>query len=143
MITNVVIYVVIFFHVLAQCNNITKLLTRLTQIDQEFIWDEPQKHAFQKLKTIFSSNPILRQPIQGRPFQLHTNQNTLGLRVVLTQFDDDGWEFAVAYANQSNNKTEAKYNSYEGECFVVIQAIFSFQFIFMVAHSFWLQTTDL
>jgi hypothetical protein len=96
----------------------------LTQIDQEFIWDEPQKQAFQKLKTKFTSNPILRRPVQGRPFQLHTNWNTLGLGVVLTQFDNDGWEFVVAYANQSNNKTKAKYSSYEGECFVVVWAVF-------------------
>jgi hypothetical protein len=71
----------------------------LTQIDQEFIWDEPQKHAFQKLKTRFSSNPILRQPIQGQPFQLHINWKTLGLGVVLIQFYNDGWEFVAAYVN--------------------------------------------
>jgi hypothetical protein len=27
-------------------SNITKPLTRLMHIDQEFIWDEPQKQAF-------------------------------------------------------------------------------------------------
>jgi hypothetical protein len=50
----------------------------------------------------------------------------LGLGIVLTQFDDDGREFVVAYANHFNNKTKAKYNSYEGECFTIIWAIFSF-----------------
>jgi hypothetical protein len=39
---------------------------------------------------------------------------------MLTQLDDDGWEFVVAYVNWSNNKTKAKYNSYEGECFVIV-----------------------
>jgi hypothetical protein len=34
---------------------------------------------------------------------------------MLTQFDDDGQEFVVAYVNQSNNKTKAKYNSYMRE----------------------------
>jgi hypothetical protein len=43
---------------------------------------------------------------------------------MLTQFDDDGRKFVVAYVNQSNNKTKAKYNSYEGECFVVIWVVF-------------------
>jgi hypothetical protein len=44
-------------------NSIAKPLTQLTYIDKEFIWDEAQEHAFQKLKAMFSSIPILRQPI--------------------------------------------------------------------------------
>ncbi len=44
---------------------------------------------------------------------------------MLTQIDDDGREFVVVYANWSNNKTKAKYSSYEGEC-LVVWAIFSF-----------------
>jgi hypothetical protein len=46
---------------------------------------------------------------------------------VLTQLDDNGWEFVVAYANWCNNKTKAKYSSYERECLVIIWAIFSFK----------------
>jgi hypothetical protein len=33
--------------------------------------------------------------------------------------------FVVAYASRSNNKKEAKHNSYEGECFIVVWAILS------------------
>jgi hypothetical protein len=47
-------------------NNIAKLLTWLTQINWEFIWDEAQEeHVFQQLKAMLSSAPFLRQPIQG------------------------------------------------------------------------------
>jgi hypothetical protein len=45
---------------------------------------------------------------------------------MLTQLDDDGREFVVAYANWSNNKMEAKYNSYERECLVVVWVVSSF-----------------
>jgi hypothetical protein len=48
------------------------------------------------------------------------------LGTVFTQLDDDGKNFMVAYANWSNNKMEAKYSSYEGECFVVVCAVSSF-----------------
>jgi hypothetical protein len=41
-------------------NSIAKPLTRLTHIDQEFIWDEPQEQAFEELKTKLSSTHILR-----------------------------------------------------------------------------------
>jgi hypothetical protein len=43
---------------------------------------------------------------------------------VFTQLDDDGREFVVAYANQSNKKME--YSSYEGECLVVVWVVSSF-----------------
>ncbi len=33
----------------------------------------------------------------------------------------------VAYASWSNNKTKAKYSSYEGECLAIVWAIFSFK----------------
>jgi len=44
----------------------------------------------------------------------------------------------VAYANWFNNKTKVRYNSYEGECLVIVWVIFHSKAIFMVAHSFWL-----
>jgi hypothetical protein len=48
------------------------------------------------------------------------------VRSYFTQLDDDGQEFVVAYANWSNNKTNAKYNSYEGECLAIIFIVSSF-----------------
>jgi hypothetical protein len=49
---------------------------------------------------------------------------------MLTQLDDDGQKFVVAYANRSNNKMEAKYSSYEEECLVVVWVISSFRYYF-------------
>jgi len=46
---------------------------------------------------------------------------------MFTQFDDDGQEFVVAYVSRSNNKIEAKYSSYEGECLVVVWVISTFR----------------
>ncbi len=77
------------------------------------------KNELSKLKVQFSSRPILKQPIRGRPFQLHTNWIVLGLGVVFPQLDEENSKFVVACASQSNNQIETKYNSYEGECMVV------------------------
>jgi hypothetical protein len=46
---------------------------------------------------------------------------------MLTQLDDDGVKFVVAYASWSNNKTKAKYSSYEGECLAIVLVVSSFQ----------------
>ncbi len=49
---------------------------------------------------------------------------------MLIQLDDDGQKFMVAYASLSNNKMEAKYNSYERECLTVVWVVSSFQCYF-------------
>ena len=105
---------------------IAKPLTMLTRLDQVWIWDDDQERAFQKLKEVLSSAPILRRPIRGRPFRLHTDWSMLGLGAVLTQYDDEGREFVVAYASRSNNTAESRYGSYEGECLAVVWAVAHF-----------------
>jgi hypothetical protein len=50
---------------------------------------------------------------------------------MLTQLDDDGQEFVVEYASGTNNKMEANYNSYEGECFAIVLVVSSFQCYFL------------
>ncbi len=63
---------------------------------------------------------------------------------MLTQLDDDGQEFVVAYVNQSNNKTKAKYNSYMRESALQLFGLFHHSdIIFMVTHLFWLSITSL
>jgi hypothetical protein len=80
-----------------------------------------------ELKAKLVAAPILRRPIRGHPFQLHTDWNMLGLGAVLTQCDDEGKEFVVAYASRSNNAAESRYNSYEGECLAAVWAVAHFR----------------
>ena len=58
-----------------------------------------------ELKAKLVVAPILRRPIKEPPFQLHTDWSMLGLGAVLTQCDDEGKEFVVAYASRLNNAT--------------------------------------
>ncbi len=73
-----------------------------------------------ELKAKLVAAPILRRPIRGCPFQLHTDWNMLGLGVMLTQCDDEGKEFVVAYASCSNNAMESRYSSYKEECLATV-----------------------
>jgi hypothetical protein len=84
---------------------IAKPLTILTRLDQPWIWRAEQEAAFGQLKDRLASAPILRRPIVRRTHQLHTEWSTLGIGAVLTQMDDGGKEFVIAYASRSNNNT--------------------------------------
>jgi hypothetical protein len=63
---------------------IAKPLTMLTRLDQPWIWGDEQEAAFGQLKDRLVSAPILRRPIAGRTYQLHTDWSILGIRAVLT-----------------------------------------------------------
>ena len=106
---------------------IAKPLTQLTRTGQDWKWEPAQDAAFEALKKALGSAPVLRRPDTRRPFQLHTDWSMLGLGAVLTQKDDDGKEYVIAYASRSNNDAEAKYSSYEGECLAVVWAVAHFR----------------
>jgi hypothetical protein len=52
---------------------IPKPMTMLTRNDQPWIWEDEQDAAFHQLKECLASAPILRRPIVGRTYQLHTD----------------------------------------------------------------------
>jgi hypothetical protein len=75
----------------------------------------------------------------------------LGLGAMLTQCDDEGKEFVVAYASRLNNAVESRYSSYEGECLAVVWVIahfrcylFGTQFTLVTNHQLlkWLMESD-
>jgi len=50
-----------------------KPLNMLLKLDQEWQWGDEQERTFGELKARLIAAPILRRPIRGRPFQLHTD----------------------------------------------------------------------
>ena len=99
---------------------IAKPLTILTSKDQPWTWGREQQQAFETLKQKLGTALVLRRPDVSKSFQLHTDWSSLGLGAVLTQKDDFGREYVVAYASLSNNTTEANYSSYEEEALAAV-----------------------
>jgi hypothetical protein len=115
------------------------------------MWGPAQEEAFEALKRALGSAPVLRRLDARRPFQLHTDWSMLGIGAVLTQKDDDGKEYVIAYASRSNNDAESKYSSYEGECLAVVWTVAHFRpylygqsFTLMIDHQplKWLMESD-
>ena len=66
------------------------------------------QEAFDKLKELCTTTPILTYADFGKPFKLHTDVSVLGLGAVLYQVQD-GVVKVISYASQSLTKSEAKY----------------------------------
>ena len=61
-------------------------------------WDNECQPAFDKLKDLYTSTPILAYAHYKKPFQLQTDASDLGLGVVLCQNDNNGHQRVIAYA---------------------------------------------
>jgi hypothetical protein len=85
----------------------------------------------------------LRRPDFSKVFILHTYWSALGIGVILGQLDEEGKEYVITYASQSNNKVESNYSSYKGECLVVVWASYISGLIFMAPISLCIPTTSL
>ena len=61
-------------------------------------WTVECDKAFQELKLILCSSPVLASPDFTRPITLQTDASHCGVGAVLSQYDDDGLEHPVAYS---------------------------------------------
>ena len=64
-------------------------------------WTDECQIAFEKLKDLCTSIPILAYADYKKPFQLQTYASDLGLGVMLYQNDDEGQQRVIAYASRS------------------------------------------
>jgi hypothetical protein len=109
-------------------SHVKKPLTSLTRKDVVFTWGEEQEAAFDAIKKMLTSAPVLRNPDWTRPFVLHTDWSKAGVGACLSQVDGDGHEYAVAYASRMNSTAESNFCSYEGEVSAVVYAVQRFRY---------------
>ena len=77
-------------------------------------WSDAADTAFEQLKAMCVSTPILAYPNYQLPFTLHTDSSTDGLGAVLYQ-KQDGKMRVIAYASRSVSKAEANYPAHKLE----------------------------
>ena len=71
-------------------------------------WDLECQKAFDKLKEVCTTTPILAYADFGKPFKLHMDASVLGMGVLLYQVQD-GVEKVIIYASRSLTRLETKY----------------------------------
>jgi hypothetical protein len=107
-------------------SEIAKLLTSLTKKDVVFEWKNEQQKAFDKLKHILSTEPLLIYPDFSQPFILACDASTQGIGAVISQIRN-GEERAVAYCSRHLNLAETKYSVTELELLALIFATKQFR----------------
>ena len=78
-------------------------------------WDTECQVAFDRLKELCTTTPILAYADYKKEFQLHTDASELGLGGVLYQRDNEGVLRVIVYASRSLSNTEQNYPAHKLE----------------------------
>ena len=101
-------------------SSIAAPLLQLTRKAANFTWTNACEQAFQPLKQLLCSAPILAYPDFGKDFVLHTDASDYGVGAVLSQLDDSGNQKVIAYASKALSPREQKYSTTEKEALAVV-----------------------
>ncbi|UYV78619.1 hypothetical protein LAZ67_16002183, partial [Cordylochernes scorpioides] len=93
---------------------------------KQFYWDAAQEKAFEVLKTVPISEPVLGHFDESADTHLHTGASGHGIGAVLLQIQG-GKERPIAYASRSLTKAENNYSTTEKECLAVVWSISKFR----------------
>ena len=80
-------------------------------------WDIRCQQAFDDLKKLCTTAPILAYANFSKPFRLHTDACGMGLGTVLYWTREDGTKAVIAYASRSLSKAESHYLAHKLEFF--------------------------
>ena len=80
-------------------------LTNLLKNRVKFEWTKDCQEAFDKLKGILASSPVLMAPDFSKPFKMAVDASDIGIGAVLLQEDSNGLERPICYYSKKLNKT--------------------------------------
>jgi hypothetical protein len=76
--------------------------------ENDFVWGEEQKEAFEKIKKYLTLTPVLHAPKHGKGCKLYISTQEHVIGAALTQVDE-GKEFATSYLSRRLLDAEARY----------------------------------
>ena len=103
-------------------------LTDLTRkgSPNEVEWSDIQQKAFDALKAIIASPPILKLPDFNHVFILQTDASNVGIGAMLLQ-EENGTKHPIAFASRKLLPRETRYSTIEKECLRIVWSITKFQ----------------
>ena len=109
--------------------NVALPLTNLLKASVKFSWDESCQKAFNTLKAMLCSYPILRSPDCKREFLIAVDASDEAAGAVLLQYDsqDQAVEHPVAFYSKKFNSHQKNYSTIEKELLALVLAIQHFE----------------
>jgi hypothetical protein len=99
-------------------SKIVKPITSLLKNDTKFVWSSKSNEAFEQLKVLLTTAPVLAQPDIEKPFDVYCDASGSGLGCVLMQ---EGR--VIAYASRQLRRHEEHYPTHDLELAAVVHAL--------------------
>lgn len=107
----------------ANFSTVVAPLTHLLKAGVKYIWSSQCQVAFEKVKALLCSAPVLAAPQLGVPFQLQVDASNVGAGAVLLQADGNGVLRPLSYFSRKFKPYQLHYSVIEKEALALIWAL--------------------
>ena len=112
------------------CKNFSTVVCPLTNLlspKARFDWTESCNQAFENVKALLLTAPVLAAPDFNKPFQLAVDASSVGAGAVLLQSGADHIDHPVCFFSRKFNSAQRKYSTIEQETLALVLAIQHFE----------------
>ena len=98
-------------------------MNMLTRKDEKWTWGDNQQKAFEELKQIFTTKPVLAAPDLDKEFRVEADASNYATRGVLSmKCSDEKWRL-VTFISKSLSDTEQNYEIHDKEMLAVVKCL--------------------
>ena len=108
------------------CRNFSTIAAPLTDLlskNKKYQWSSICQDAFERVKLLLCTNPILQAPDFNKQFKLAVDASDYAAGAVLLQDDDQGVEHPVGYFSKKFNCHQRNYSTVEKETLALVLAL--------------------
>lgn len=112
------------------CQNFSTVVEPLTQLlskKARFLWNDRCEQAFEELKAILKSAPVLSAPDLDHQFKLAVDASDVAVGAVLLQEDKDGVDHPICYFSKKFKTNQRNYSTVEKERLALVLALQYFE----------------
>jgi dUTPase len=104
--------------------SMTGPLSQLTKKGVKFKWEEPQRQAFEAIKSQLSNKPLLRHPDFSQEFHVFCDASSMGIGAALAQKNTETGDFMpVAFYGRATSDTERLWSATDLEFLALVSSV--------------------
>ena len=107
-----------YLHFILDFSKISKPITELLKNQTKFVWSPKCNEAFETLKRLLTTAPVVAQPDIEKSFDVYCDASGIGIGCVLMQ---EGW--VIAYASRQLKRHEEHYPTHDLKLAAIVHAL--------------------